>query len=119
MSCIRELSFEVEKRCGVKPEVIDVVRVLYGETSGRYETEWGMTQPVPVQVGVGQGCVAAPVRSKLVLGVMQRALTRLSYGYRFTGAAVVARRRSSTQTTVHYKRTAWRIFKWHLIQRGW
>ena len=37
--------------------------------------------------GVGQGCVAAPTRSKLMLGCMQRAISSLCHGYKFTGAA--------------------------------
>ena len=48
MSIVREVSFEVERRSGVRPEVIDVVRVLYGDTKGRYETEWGMTEEARV-----------------------------------------------------------------------
>ena len=87
MSIIREVSFEVEKRSGVRPEVIDVVRVLYGDTKGRYETEWGMTEDVPIGVGVGQGCVAAPCRSKLVLSVVQRAVSTLTHGFKFEGAS--------------------------------
>ena len=54
---------------------------------GRYETAWGLTEEVPVREGVGQGCVAAPTRSKLMLGVMQRAVSRLCRGYKFTGAS--------------------------------
>ena len=87
MSIVRQVSFEVERRSKVRPEVIDVVRVLYGDTKGRYETEWGMTRDVPIACGVGQGCVSAPVRSKLVLGVVQRAVSKLCPGYKFTGAS--------------------------------
>lgn len=87
MSVIREVSWEVERRSGVRPEVIDVVRTLYTDTRGRFETEWGMTEDVPVECGVGQGCVAAPVRSKLVLSVVQRAVSALCRGYKFEGAA--------------------------------
>ena len=87
MSCVRECQWEVERRSGVKPEVIAVMQALHSNIKGRYETAWGLTEDVPILEGVGQGCVAAPTRSKLMLGVMQRSITQLCYGYKFTGAA--------------------------------
>ena len=86
MSCVRECQWRVEQISGVRPEVTRVMRVLHSEVKGKYETAWGLTEDVPVLEGVGQGCVAAPTRSKLMLGVMQRTVRHLAYGYKFSGA---------------------------------
>ena len=86
MSCVRECQWEVERRSHVRPEVSAVMHALHSDIKGKYETAWGLTDDVPVLEGVGQGCVAAPTRSKLMLGVIQRTVARLASGYKFTGA---------------------------------
>ena len=83
---VRECQWEVERRTRVRPDVIATMQALHSEVKGKFETAWGMTDEVPMEEGLGQGCVAAPVRSKLMLSVMQRAVRTLCKGYTFTGA---------------------------------
>eukprot|EP00965_Chrysotila_dentata_P090801 2996672-Pleurochrysis_carterae.AAC.5 len=50
---------------------------------GRYETAYGITEPVEIQKGLGQGDLLSPVRSKLILAVIQQAMQRLVPGIEF------------------------------------
>ena len=40
MSCVREVQWEAEKWCGVRPDVTRAVQALYEGSKGRYETAW-------------------------------------------------------------------------------
>ena len=65
MSCVNDIVWEVEKWSGVAPEVTGVMKILreglvdehnkqnlQGLTC-RYETEYGLTDPVPIRQGLG------------------------------------------------------------------
>ena len=87
MSCVNEVQWEVEAHCGVAPEVTAVMRALregvegkLAALEGRYETEYGLSEPVPIERGLGQGCSLSPARSKLMLGVMQSTISKLCPG---------------------------------------
>ena len=92
MSCVNEIIWEVEKWAGVAPEVTDVMKALreglvdengkqrLEGLSGRYETEYGLTDKVPIMQGVGQGDITSPARAKLMLGVIQKTINRLCPG---------------------------------------
>ena len=43
MSCVRQVQWEAEKWCKVRPEVTDVCRALYEGAEGQYETAYGLT----------------------------------------------------------------------------
>ena len=47
---------------------------------GLYETEYGLTDPVEMGQGLGQGSLLSPVRAKLILAVVQGAIQRLCPG---------------------------------------
>ena len=87
MSCVREVQWEAERWCGVRPEVIEVVKALHSSTHGRYETAYGLTQKFAIKNGNTQGCSQSPTRSKMQLRPMQEAVSRLCEGFRFRGAA--------------------------------
>eukprot|EP00965_Chrysotila_dentata_P025441 845662-Pleurochrysis_carterae.AAC.1 len=50
---------------------------------GRYETAYGITEPVEIQKGLGQGDLLDPVRSKLIFAIIQQAMQRLVPGIEF------------------------------------
>ena len=54
----------------------------------RVDTGGAVTFGAPSRRGVGQGCVCGPVRSKLLLAQMQRAVHRLARGYRFAAVGM-------------------------------
>ena len=86
MSICRECMWRVERASGVKPEVSAIMMELHSELTCRYETAWGLTDLIPLEEGVGQGAISAPVRSKLMLSVMQRVVSRVCEGFKFTGS---------------------------------
>ena len=86
MSCVREVQWEAERWCGVRPDVTKVVRALYDGACGRYETAYGLTETFPLRRGNTQGCNQSPNRSKMQLRMMQEAVRRLCEGFRFRGA---------------------------------
>ena len=89
---MNDIVWEVEKWSGVAPEVTGVMKILreglvdehnnqkLQGLTGRYETEYGLTDPVPIRQGLGQGDALSPTRSKLMLAVIQRAINRLCPG---------------------------------------
>ena len=87
MSCVRQCQSEVEARLGVRTEVTAVMEELHRELKGRFETEWGLTPPVPIEEGNIQGAITSPVQAKLMLSVVQRVVTRTCEGYSFRTAA--------------------------------
>ena len=56
MSCVREVQWEAEAWCGVRPEVTEVVQALQRSARGRYETAYGLTEAFDVKNGNTQGC---------------------------------------------------------------
>ena len=98
MSVIHEVQTECERWCGVAPEVTDVIRALRegvtdGEGAevlprlmGRYETEFGLTDPVEIMKGLGQGCLLSPSRAKLTLSMISGVVHKLCKGKTFTVA---------------------------------
>ena len=87
MSCTREVQWEVERWCGVKPEVIEVVQALYAGCVGRYETAYGLTETFDIAEGNIQGCNCSPTRSKYQLRLIQETVRKLCQGFRFRGAS--------------------------------
>ena len=92
MSCVNDIVWEVEQWSGVAPEVTDVMKALregltdaqgkktLAGLTGKFETEYGLTDAVPIEQGLGQGDGSSPVRSKLMLGVVQQVINRLCPG---------------------------------------
>ncbi len=74
MSVCHKVSHAVEKRSGVAPAAIDVIcalRVGVEETcvpglKGRYETAYGLTNPVDILKGLGQGDLEAARAARLL-----------------------------------------------------
>jgi hypothetical protein len=85
MSCCYEVLWAAEARTGVDPSITRVVQALHDSVTGRYETEWGLTEGFAIGKGTGQGCVNGAVRSKLLLNVMQGAVDRLCKGHQVVG----------------------------------
>ena len=52
--------------------------------TGQYETAYGLTEPVRIEQGLGQGSLLSPVRAKLMLSVIQHALRKLCPGSKMT-----------------------------------
>ena len=89
MSCVRKVQWEVERWCGVRPEVSETVRALHESgsgTVGRYETAYGLTEPFDMRNGNLQGCSQSPTRSKMQVRMIQEAVNSLCVGFRFRGA---------------------------------
>ena len=93
MSIANDVAFEVERRAGVAPQAVQVIRALReGVVSmglpgltGRYETAHGLTRAVRIQKGLGQGDLSSPTRSELIQAIMQKAINRLTKGFKYTG----------------------------------
>eukprot|EP00965_Chrysotila_dentata_P064524 2139552-Pleurochrysis_carterae.AAC.1 len=90
MSVNHAAQWEVEEAMGVPDTIITIMKALREGTgegrcglTGRYETAYGMTEPVEIQKGLGQGDILSPVRSKLILAVIQKAMQRLVPGIEF------------------------------------
>eukprot|EP00965_Chrysotila_dentata_P100947 3334443-Pleurochrysis_carterae.AAC.1 len=90
MSVNHAVQWEVEDAMGVPETIISIMKVLReGKEggprglTGRYETAYGVTDPVDIQKGLGQGDLLSPVRSKLILAVIQRTMQRLVPGIEF------------------------------------
>eukprot|EP00965_Chrysotila_dentata_P254448 6211873-Pleurochrysis_carterae.AAC.1 len=90
MSVNHAAQWEVEEAMGVPNTIITIMKALRegtgegcGGLTGRYETAYGMTEPVEIQKGLGQGDILSPVRSKLILAIIQKAMQRLVPGIEF------------------------------------
>eukprot|EP00965_Chrysotila_dentata_P023498 778866-Pleurochrysis_carterae.AAC.1 len=90
MSVNHAVQWEVEAAMGVPETIISIMKALRegkegGQSglTGRYETAYGVTKPVEIQKGLGQGDLLSPVRSKLILAVIQRTMQRLVPGIEF------------------------------------
>eukprot|EP00965_Chrysotila_dentata_P085866 2833509-Pleurochrysis_carterae.AAC.1 len=84
MSVNHAVQWEVEKAMGVSQTVVSIMKALRegigeekGGLTGRYETAYGVTEPVEIGKGLGQGDLLSPVRSKLILAVVQKAMQHL------------------------------------------
>eukprot|EP00965_Chrysotila_dentata_P218230 6190474-Pleurochrysis_carterae.AAC.1 len=90
MSVNHAVQWEVEEAMGVPETIISIMKALREgkaeERSGltrRYETAYGITEPLEIQKGLGPGDLLSPVRSKLILAVIQQAMQRLVPGIEF------------------------------------
>ena len=102
MSVAHEVSKAVERHKGVAPEVAAVIThlregmtaanggVAMPALTGRYETAYGLTEPVAILKGLGQGDLLSPVRSKMVLDVMVRVVRKMVEGRRYDSGQRVA-----------------------------
>eukprot|EP00965_Chrysotila_dentata_P258881 6213373-Pleurochrysis_carterae.AAC.1 len=84
MSVNHAVQWEVEEAMGVSETVISIMKALRegngggnGGLIGRYETAYGNTEPVEIGKGLGQGDLLSPVRSKLILAIIQKAMQYL------------------------------------------
>ena len=91
MSVVHAVQWEAERWHGVPLEVTEVVRALREGNerkdgtalkglTGRYETAYGLTDPVEILKGLGQGCGASPTRSKPLLALIAGAVDRACAG---------------------------------------
>ena len=91
MSISFEVARAVERWSGVATEVSEVLTYLregLGEAeagtlpplTGQYETAFGLTDPVAVLSGLGQGELTSPTRCNLVMNVMTRAVQKMVPG---------------------------------------
>eukprot|EP00965_Chrysotila_dentata_P118055 3902043-Pleurochrysis_carterae.AAC.2 len=93
MSVNHTVQWEVEEAMGVSESVISIMKALRegtgecGGLTGRYETAYGVTEPVEIRKGMGQGDLLSPVRSKLILAIIQKAMQRLVPGIEFNTMA--------------------------------
>eukprot|EP00965_Chrysotila_dentata_P078304 2580823-Pleurochrysis_carterae.AAC.1 len=90
MSVNHRVQWEIEEAMGVLDTIVSIIKALKegtgkngGGLKGRYETAYGTTDPVEIQKGLGQGDLLRPVRSKLILAVIQKAMHRLIPGIKF------------------------------------
>eukprot|EP00965_Chrysotila_dentata_P137557 4550439-Pleurochrysis_carterae.AAC.1 len=90
MSVHHEVQWAIEEAMGVPETIISILKALRegkGEglhsLTGRYETAYGTTEPVEIRKGLGQGDLLSPVRSKLILAVIQAVMQRLVPGIEF------------------------------------
>eukprot|EP00965_Chrysotila_dentata_P037227 1238684-Pleurochrysis_carterae.AAC.1 len=87
MSVNHKVQWEIEEALGVRDTIVSITKALRDENrgglTGRYETAYGTTDPVEIQKGLGQGDLLSPVRSKLILVVIQKAMHRLVPGIEF------------------------------------
>eukprot|EP00965_Chrysotila_dentata_P181383 5986871-Pleurochrysis_carterae.AAC.2 len=88
MSINHAVQWEVEEAMGVPETIISIMKALregtggeQGGLTGRCETAYGITKPVDIRKGLGQGDLLSPVRSKLILAVIQKAMQRLVPGW--------------------------------------
>eukprot|EP00965_Chrysotila_dentata_P097856 3235405-Pleurochrysis_carterae.AAC.1 len=94
MSVNHAVQWEVEEAMGVSETIISIMKALReGKDKerdglvGRYETAYGTTEPVKIRKGLGQGDLLSPVRSKLILTIIQKAMQRLVPGIEFNTKA--------------------------------
>ena len=85
MSVIREVAEAVESHLGVQPQAQAVIKVLQGAVWGRYETGFGLTDRVAMELGICQGDINAPNRSKNLMKLKQAAISEMIEGFRFCG----------------------------------
>eukprot|EP00965_Chrysotila_dentata_P172810 5702496-Pleurochrysis_carterae.AAC.1 len=90
MSVNHPVQWEIEKSMGVSETIVAILKAFRegkGETlgglTGKYETAYGITKPVDIQKGLGQGDLLSPVRSKLILAIIQKAMQCLVPGIEF------------------------------------
>jgi len=54
--------------------------------AGRYETAYGLTAAVRIAKGLGQGDIGSPVRSKILIAIIAKTVSRLCEGAKITGS---------------------------------
>ena len=86
MSVVKPVAEEAERWSGVHVGVSEAMAALQAGVTGRCDTAWGLTGKFRVSKGLGQGCVNAPSRAKLVLRLMQGAVSRIVKGFKFRAA---------------------------------
>jgi hypothetical protein len=101
MSVVHKVQWEVERWSGTPVEVTEVLRALregaegmeagegakaVPELTGRYETAYGLTAAVRIAKGLGQGDIGSPVRSKILIAIIAKTVSRLCEGAKITGS---------------------------------
>jgi hypothetical protein len=74
MSVVHKVQWEVERWSGTP------------ELTGRYETAYGLTAAVRIAKGLGQGDIGSPVRSKILIAIIAKTVSRLCEGAKITGS---------------------------------
>ena len=77
MSIVRKVQKEVERRMGIQPELTLVMMSLHEGSKGRAKTGFGKTDFFEIAAGLGQGDVAAAIRSKYTTALIQQAVNLL------------------------------------------
>ena len=92
MSFSRECSQEVQEHLGVPQAVRDVLRAMYAEVKGRYDSAYGMTPLFNILRGLIQGALESPDLSLQLLNVMAEIMDLKVLGCRhFNGSGRGAR----------------------------
>lgn len=73
MSVVHKVQWEVERWSGTPVEVTQVLRA-------------GLTAAVRIAKGLGQGDIGSPVRSKILIAIIAKTVSRLCEGAKITGS---------------------------------
>jgi hypothetical protein len=73
MSVVHKVQWEVERWSGTPVEVTEVLRA-------------GLTAAVRIAKGLGQGDIGSPVRSKILIAIIAKTVSRLCEGAKITGS---------------------------------
>eukprot|EP00965_Chrysotila_dentata_P108819 3595017-Pleurochrysis_carterae.AAC.1 len=94
MNVTHAVQWEVEEAMEVPETIMSIMKALREEKggehdglTGRYETAYGITEPVEIRKGLGQGDLLSPVRSKSIMAIIQKAMQRLVPGIEFNTKA--------------------------------
>jgi hypothetical protein len=79
--CInRDALWTICKRYGVDGELLDMMMLMYNDTTAKVKTAWGPSREFSLRSGVKQGCVLSPLLFNIFLDhVMRTAITRGGY----------------------------------------
>ena len=82
--------WEMMNRLDVPQHFITICREIYKGSSQAIRSTAGLTDPLPVNRGIKQGCPLSPLLFNLVLEGVLPQLERTNDGYRFRGGATVS-----------------------------
>ena len=85
MSIEREAVGMLEEKLGMSEMCKKVVQALGVNAQGQYDTAAGLTPMIPNWRECGQGKQTSPIRSKLLIAEIVRAVNKLVEGYQLWG----------------------------------